>query len=116
MAIIRTNRPIAETFYVSSEQNPQGVYISSVDLCFQSIETSRNLPVVVEIRPTENGIPVTKKLSLTRSVFDMVVYIGMVVVAEENLEEIFMRSPQTNFRIFQIRLYFLDFLFPILFT
>ena len=62
MAILQTTRPIAETFYVSSQLNPQGVYISSVDLCFQKVETARSLPVIVEIRPTENGIPVPKTI------------------------------------------------------
>ena len=62
MALLNTVRPLAETFYVTNTTYPYGVYISSVDLCFSSVELDRQLPIYVEIRPTENGIPSTKSV------------------------------------------------------
>jgi hypothetical protein len=47
--------PIAQTFFVATRENPNGLYISSVDLFFKN--KGDLLPVQVEIRPVVNGIP-----------------------------------------------------------
>ena len=47
--------PIAQTFLVDPITNPNGLFVSSIDLWFASIDGS--LPVTVEIRPTVNGYP-----------------------------------------------------------
>jgi len=48
--------PLAQTFFVDSQVYPNGLYLSSVDLCFYS-KDDKNLPVTVQIRPTVNGFP-----------------------------------------------------------
>jgi len=47
--------PLAQTFFVNSEEHPNGVFLSSVDLFFKLKDDT--LPVWVEIRPTVNGYP-----------------------------------------------------------
>ncbi len=47
--------PIAQTFLVDPITNPNGLFVSSIDLWFANKDGS--LPVTVEIRPTVNGYP-----------------------------------------------------------
>lgn len=47
--------PVAQTFYVSAVDNPDGVFISSVDLFFKN--RGETLPVEVQLRPVVNGAP-----------------------------------------------------------
>lgn len=47
--------PVAQTFYVSTQDHPDGVFISSVDLFFKN--RGETLPVEVQIRPVVNGVP-----------------------------------------------------------
>lgn len=47
--------PLAQTFVVDSEEFPNGLFLSSVDLFFKSKDEI--LPVWVEIRPVVNGYP-----------------------------------------------------------
>jgi len=47
--------PLAETFLVDSGIYPNGIYLSSVDLYFATKDST--LPVWIQIRPTENGLP-----------------------------------------------------------
>lgn len=50
--------PLAQSFLVDAKQYPQGIFLSSVDLAFNSkppAETEE--PVIVEIRPMVNGYP-----------------------------------------------------------
>ena len=51
--------PIAQTFMVNIEDAPNGLFIASVDLCFQNKPPFGNDgdPVTVEIRTTVNGYP-----------------------------------------------------------
>ena len=49
--------PLAQTFFVSSTENPDGVFIDSVDLFFKSKDDNGSVPVTVQIRPTVNGYP-----------------------------------------------------------
>lgn len=48
--------PLAETFLVDGAAYPQGVFISSIDVCFAK-KPSYDTPVTVEIRPVVNGYP-----------------------------------------------------------
>lgn len=47
--------PVAETFFIDENRNPNGVFLSSVDLFFATKDLSN--PVMIEIRPTVNGYP-----------------------------------------------------------
>jgi len=47
--------PIAQSFLVSSAQNPNGIALSSIDLFFKSKDDT--IPVIIEIRPSVNGYP-----------------------------------------------------------
>lgn len=49
--------PLAQTFFVSSEENADGIFIDSVDLFFKSKDASDTVPVSVQIRTTVNGYP-----------------------------------------------------------
>ena len=49
------NDPLAQTFLISPEQYPQGIFLSKVRLCFKSKDES--IPVTLQIRPTVNGYP-----------------------------------------------------------
>lgn len=48
--------PLAETFLVDSKLFPQGVFVSSIDLCFATKPTD-DIPVTLEVRPVVNGYP-----------------------------------------------------------
>jgi hypothetical protein len=52
--------PIAQSFFVSSSDTPDGLFISSVDLFFKN--KGELLPVEVQIRPVINGIPSNDKI------------------------------------------------------
>lgn len=52
---IDTSDPLAQTFFVETGKTPNGVFLESIDLYFQSKDQS--MPVIVEIRPTTNGYP-----------------------------------------------------------
>jgi len=58
--------PLAETFLVDASMYPQGVFITSVDLCFKGKPTDVNdndeTPVFVEIRPVVNGYPSSNEI------------------------------------------------------
>lgn len=47
--------PVAQTFYVSTKDHPDGVFVSSIDLFFKN--KGELLPVEVQIRPVVNGAP-----------------------------------------------------------
>jgi hypothetical protein len=53
--------PLAETFLVDAKLFPQGVFITSVDLCFAT-KPSDDIPVTLEIRPVVNGYPASNKI------------------------------------------------------
>lgn len=52
--------PVAQTFYVSAQDHPDGVFISSVDLFFKN--KGETLPIEVQIRPVVNGAPSSNTL------------------------------------------------------
>ena len=47
--------PLAQTFFVDAAADPNGVFITSVDLWFAT--KSETVPVTLQIRPVENGYP-----------------------------------------------------------
>jgi len=47
--------PLAQTFYVNASENPDGYFVSSVDLFFA--KKSNIDDITVQLRPTVNGIP-----------------------------------------------------------
>jgi hypothetical protein len=48
--------PLAQSFYVQPSNYPNGVFLTSVDLCFKN-KSSNNLPVTIQIRPMNSGFP-----------------------------------------------------------
>ena len=50
-------RPLAQTFFVSKVENPNGVFVTSVDLFFAQKDDSGGWPFYVELRGVENGVP-----------------------------------------------------------
>lgn len=53
--------PLAETFLVDAKQYPQGVFVTSVDLCFANVPTD-DIPVIVELRNVVNGYPSSSEI------------------------------------------------------
>jgi hypothetical protein len=47
--------PLAETFLVSPQQFPQGVFLSKMRFCFKSKDS--RVPVTLQVRPVVNGYP-----------------------------------------------------------
>ena len=52
--------PLAQTIMVEGRVYPQGVFVSSVDLCFETKPVD-DIPVFVELRPVVNGYPSSQK-------------------------------------------------------
>jgi len=48
--------PLAETILVDGVKYPQGVFVTSIDLCFAGKPTD-DIPVILELRPVINGYP-----------------------------------------------------------
>jgi len=47
--------PLAQTFLVSPQQHPQGIFLDKVRVCFKTKDDT--VPVTVQLRPTVNGYP-----------------------------------------------------------
>jgi len=47
--------PLAQSFYISAIDNPNGIFITKVRIYFETKDAT--VPVQVQIRPMENGIP-----------------------------------------------------------
>jgi hypothetical protein len=47
--------PLAETFLISPQQYPEGVFLSKVRFCFKSKDDV--IPITLQVRPTLNGYP-----------------------------------------------------------
>lgn len=47
--------PMAQTFFVDSKTNPEGIFLNSASLYFSKKDSK--IPVVVQIRPTNSGYP-----------------------------------------------------------
>jgi len=53
--------PIAQTFFVNKYTNPDGIFVSSIDIYFASKDNS-GIPVTLELRPTVNGYPHSERV------------------------------------------------------
>ena len=55
--------PLSQTFFVDKTQNPNGIFVESVDLFFRDKATSNTttvgIPVTVQLRPIRNNLPST---------------------------------------------------------
>jgi hypothetical protein len=58
--VVWTWDPVAQTFFVNELEYPEGIFLESIDLIFDSKDES--IPVSVEIRPTINGFPDINKI------------------------------------------------------
>lgn len=47
--------PLAQTFLVSPQQHPQGIFLDKVRICFKTKDDT--VPVTLQLRPTVNGYP-----------------------------------------------------------
>lgn len=47
--------PLAQTFLISPQQYPQGIFLSKIRLCFKTKDDT--VPVTLQLRPTVNGFP-----------------------------------------------------------
>lgn len=56
--------PLAQTFRIGSDQDQTGRFITSIDLYFKT--KAQDLPVYVELRPVELGLPTTKIYPFSR--------------------------------------------------
>ena len=52
--------PLAQTFFVDQVENPNGLFITKARVFMESKDS--NIPLQVQIRPVENGIPTTRIL------------------------------------------------------
>ena len=52
--------PLAQTFFVDQIENPNGLFITKARVFMESKDS--NIPLQVQIRPVENGIPTTRIL------------------------------------------------------
>ncbi len=47
--------PLAQTFLISPQQYPQGMFLSKIRLCFKTKDDT--VPITLQLRPTVNGFP-----------------------------------------------------------
>ena len=52
--------PLAQTFFIDQVENPNGLFITKARIFMESKDS--NIPLQVQIRPVENGIPTTRIL------------------------------------------------------
>lgn len=56
------SEPLSQSFYVDPVKYPEGIFLKSVDLYFESVDTLSTIPVTVQIRPTVSGYPHPSKV------------------------------------------------------
>jgi len=56
--ILERYDPLAQTFFIDQIENPNGLYLTKVKVFFESKDSV--IPVQVQIRPVENGMPTTQ--------------------------------------------------------
>ncbi len=61
--------PLAQTFLVDANENPDGVFISSVDLWFEQKDDTTQEGITCEIRPTLNGFPSSNMILGTKTLY-----------------------------------------------
>lgn len=87
-AVIQYYDPVAQSFIVDGRSYPNGLFLSSVDLWFQTKDSTQ--PVTIQIRPAIEGKPSA----------DLIVPFGTSTVAAENVvaSTTFDKTKNTNFR------------------
>jgi len=71
------NDPIAQTFLINGIAHPDGVFVPSIDVCFQSKpEWGGQIPVFLEIRPTINGFPHSEKFIASKMLYPNKVHVA----------------------------------------
>ena len=95
--VIKYFDPVAQSFVVDSNRYPQGIFVDSVDIWFQTKHNDAagtQLPVTLEIRPTIAGVPhggkIIAKKTLLPSQVDIATGVGADIPSPTNGE--------TNFR------------------
>lgn len=84
--------PLSQNFYVDAGKYPNGVFLSSVDLYFATIDPT--VPVSVRVRPTVNGYPDT-----TNDVPGTIIYKRPSEINTPTLENVSKSiGPATNFK------------------
>ena len=79
------NDPIAQTFLINGIAHPDGVFVPSIDICFQSKpQWGANIPVFLEIRPTINGFPHSEKLIASKMIYPNQVFVASGHTAEDS--------------------------------
>jgi len=53
--------PISQTFFVNRFTNPDGIFVSNIEIYFATKDNS-GIPVTLELRPTVNGFPASEKI------------------------------------------------------
>ena len=61
--IVQRRDPLAQSFFVSDVENPNGLHITKVDVFFASKEDNFGVPVQCQIRRVENGVPTDRPIS-----------------------------------------------------
>lgn len=52
---ISPSDPLAQTFFIETDSTPNGVFVHSIDIFFAT--TDQSMPVIMELRATDNGYP-----------------------------------------------------------
>lgn len=86
--VIQYYDPVAQSFIIDGRMYPNGMFLSSVDLWFQTKDTTQ--PVTIQIRPAIEGKPSA----------DLIVPFGTKTLAAENIiaSATFDKTKNTNFR------------------
>ena len=78
--------PLAQTFFVDEAQYPEGVFVTSVDIFFATKDS--NLPVTLELRPTDSGYPLTRNRTTIYPFSSVTKYPSQITVSDDpNLDK-----------------------------
>ena len=61
-ALVGNLDPLVQTFLVDSNEYPNGLFATKVNVYFKSVETVTNEPIILEIRPLSNNYPHPSKI------------------------------------------------------
>ena len=61
--IVPRRDPLAQSFFVSDVENPNGIHITKVNVFFATKEDNFGVPVQAQIRRIENGVPTDRPIS-----------------------------------------------------
>ena len=61
--IVQRRDPLAQSFFVSDVENPNGIHVTKVNVFFATKEDNFGVPVQAQIRRIENGVPTDRPIS-----------------------------------------------------